>query len=692
MSYSIESPTPADFTATIDLAYRRANENIVRAQELARETTWLWGPHVSSEDYAQQDPLAHQLTGEMSVFGQDYRGSDYYDCFDPITKELVPDFGSFVFNTTARYLTEAQDITATPEARLRTLDHAKQFGLTLFHAAQYPARTRLLSDAELRTVSRFGDVARHLTRSFYLSVLGHEPSVIQRELSQAATIMSSEKLAEYAATIPDNQFKAQEVDQPLTTLMTAMLAVDAHPDIDLIYALPAGGTQNAAVTQLLYELKRPDRPAPQLDYLPISTHALKQEQQSLVSPTVIRIVQSSNPTGKRVLICEDDSTSGNTISLASDIIMATSPISCNVSVIEVDPRRLSIKNRYPSPGVHIADYRHPDFETAVGIVPITTHQYPDYQIRKLTPMQRRERLLREAPLSEESPSQGYEELDVSFLSTFEEVYSNIVVRCTERYGYASPHQISAAVVRHYAEQGQLTVDSIETGYRLVGRLGSVAARYPFLPTLIRERLAQGHEALDYTPDGPWIREGTKELLGALQTYANSAQGPTMLVTEGDSTYYANPPHTGAAEQQYRFRLSGLKKKLDRSSPGTSFVAHPRKAHLLGTRILPDIRRQFPQTTDLVFVDSSDLRLRQAALQAQRYGYAAHLVNVLDQDTRRASLPALTQNIRERKWGIGAGFILEMDDVLLHEAARTYHQPRNMALGLQKAMNEDGYRQ
>jgi len=679
----------AELSTTIGVAYERADENFARALEIAGDAEWLWGPEASLDTYADQSKVAHQLTGEISAFGSEYRGSDYHLCANPIAKELVPDFSSFVLAGTRHYAEQARDGSLPREQRMIHLDHAKQYGLTLFHAAQYPAREELVSDEAFEATLRLGDAARHLTRAFYRGILGQETDAIEAELNQAAAILEADGIADFVAGIPLKHFKSQELDQPLTILAASLLSVEDHPETELLYALPAGGTQHGMATQLLYELKYPGRQAPELHYLPISTHSAKTDTlNGRVSPTVEKIVKQSDPTGKHVLICEDNSNTGTTLSLATDMLEASFPASCHVSMVELDPRRLEVKNRHPAPVTTITNYLHPDFTTAVGIVPITTGHYPDLQLRKIAPL-RRARQQQEVGFRHESfPSSEYGDLPEAFLEEFNGVYKGVLRRCGDLYGYRNPYQVAASIVRHYAEQGLLGDVDIDEKYRLTQEMAYAAIHYPFLPDDIKPKLAAGQETLDYDPAAPWIRKGAVDFMGELAAYAHEADSRVIVWTKGDSAYYSSPPYIGMEEQRTRFDLSGLHTRLDEVGFFTGvgeFVAHPKKTALLGTNVLPKLRKFSPHVTDLVIADDSEKNLAEAAQQARRFGLTPHPINPLVHGTNRARLPELTLMAAQRAWGPTTAFIIDMDDTLLHEGFRKYHQPRNMALYLHNAL-------
>lgn len=338
-----------DIDSAIQAGYTRAQNNFERAIDLAGNAYWAWGENASLSSYASSNPLLHQLTGELPLGATNYRDEEYNRCNDSISKELYDDFNQRVYIKTQEYIDQA--LTAnTREERLIKLDYAKQYALTMFHAAQYPMRTDFLEDTEIQPIDYAGLAARHATRAFYLDILGHDTYAIHSELESAKNYLNEPSVEAVIVSADKKSFKMQELDQPLTILASSLLAVSDHPNTELIYALPAGGTQHGIVTQLLYELKNRNRDTPSLDYLPISTHSTgKKALQGDVSPSIDAIVQRTNPTGKNVIICEDNSNTGTTLSLASDVISASSPASLHVSIVEFDPRRLEVKNRHPEP-------------------------------------------------------------------------------------------------------------------------------------------------------------------------------------------------------------------------------------------------------------------------------------------------------------------------------------------------------
>lgn len=670
----------------IQTAYDRAGINATRAHELAATSDWLWGPEASYDDYARERPLHHQITGEIDRIGQNYRTEGYWMCTDPVAKELVPDFPSLILYSAQRYLAEAQDEAVGTEQRMVSLDYAKQYALTLFHAAQYPARTRMLEPAERSRIDNYAAAAEHATRAFYGSILGQDKNTLDNEVALAIGLLGGQEIAEHVPSLPLEHFKHQELDQPLTVLMSSLLAVNDYPDTDVIYALPAGGTQHAIVTRMLYGLKNPGRGLPVLQYLPISTHSVKRESLGgIISPSVELAIRQSDPYGKNVLICEDNSNSGTTVSLATDVVESSLPATCNVSIVEFDPKRLEVKNRNLMPSGHVANFEHPDFTTAVGIVPITTGKYPDAQMRKIAPLRRQRNGHSEREDATIDTPRHYDELPDEFMAAFETTYKDALRYCGDLYGYRNPYQVAASIVRRCTETGAISERPLAEKYTIVQRMAQAAIGYPHMPLAVRRQLADGQEAADYKTEGPWIRAGSFELIHELLEYAEDSKSQVLIWTKGDGSYYSNPPYVGAEEQQQRFSISGLEAKFQElgffDSGLGSFLAHPKKTALLGTRVLPDIRRRLPHITDVVIIDDSEKNLAEAGQAARRYDYTPHPINPLVHDTDRTRLDLLAQLCRERHWGSNAAFIIDMDDTLLHEKFRKYHQPRNMALTL-----------
>lgn len=660
----------------------RAQENFTHALSLAQNSEWAWGTHASLDDYRGTNPLLHQLTGELPIGVTGYRDEEYNRCNDSISKELYPDFAAQVLEKTKIYIAEAREAQSREE-RLIKLDFAKQYALTMFHAVQYPMRTDYFEEDELSPIDRAGEAARLLTRSFYLDILGHDVSTIEAGVNEAQAILEESEVESAIHAANKKHFKMQELDQPLTILASSLLAVEQYPETDIVYALPAGGTQHGMVTQLLHELRYGTEP--QLEYLPISTHSTgKQALSGDISGSVDVVVQRSNPHAKNVLICEDNSNTGTTLALATDVVAASSPTSLHVSIVEFDPRRLEVKNRHPEPITNIANFHHPDFTTGVGIVPVTTGKYPDLQMRKIMSLRRRLPQRSEAHY-EYDTSLEYSDISDAFYEDFYTAYKGALRYCGDMYGYRNPYLVSAVLLRHYIERGMIPESTYEDYSDSVLTMSHAGTNYPYMPSELKSQLATKGETLDYDQESGWMRAGVRECMGELLAYSEEVNTKVHIWTKGDASFYSNPPFVGMEEQSIRYRLSGLQNTLEEigftSSGRGEFVAHPKKTHLLKTKLLPDLMRFNSEIKDVVVLDDSEKNLAEAAQAIRLYGLRPHIINPLSRETGRSQLDVIADLARKREWGENVTFIVDMDDTLLHEGFRKFHQPRNIALAL-----------
>lgn len=672
----------------IQLGRLRAQENFERALGLAASSPWLWGDNASYNDYRSVDPLAHQLTGELPLHQKRYRSEEYNRCNDSISKELSHTFRQEVYERGSAYLEMALDPTLSREARLITLDFSKQYLLTAFHAVQYPLRTSTVDTEKMKTIDMLANAARSATRAFYLDILGHDTERVRAEIENAQRVFADPRLRTAIEAANLAHFKAQEMDQPLTILASSLLAVNDYSETEMIFGMSAGGTQHAIVAQLLFELKRGRGSVPKLEYLPISTHSAgKTALEGRISPAIETLMNRCNPRGKNILICEDNTNTGTSLALATDIVDASSPRNLHVSITEFDPRRLEVKYRHPEPQAQIANYAHPDFTTAVGVVPVTVGQYPDIQMRKLVALRRKVADIygQTEDMGYEVQTARYDSIPSGFFEDFYDTYRNVLRYCGDEYGYRNPHLVSAAILRHYSERGKVSLGNFEHASRAVFEVACAATLYPYLPDQVKSVLLSHEESLDYRIDGPWIRQGATALIKELIDYSNEVNGSVTIWTKGDGGTTSNPPHIGLNEQAIRYKLSGLQAAFDAvgfsSSHRGTFVAHPKKTHLLKTKILPDLLRNNNNTTDIVIIDDSEKNLAEAAQYIRLFGLRPHVINPLDPETHRTNLGEIMEKAQHRVWGTNAAFIVDMDDSLLHEHFRKYHQPRNMALAL-----------
>jgi FMN phosphatase YigB (HAD superfamily)/pyrimidine operon attenuation protein/uracil phosphoribosyltransferase len=317
------------------------------------------------------------------------RGPRYYTCIDSRLEPRERMTTMIDELRTAISVVETVDRAAIgPEdlpGYLGVLDNAKQQALSIFHAFTYEERQKgIESNVEyLRMRAQIFDVAARTTRSFYEACTGRA----------FTTPCSREAIDEIEATLGDDftvlqpaGLKLQELDHPMKIMQSAynMSKIDSH---DTIIGFPSGGSQLAIATALATEMVH-DKQAMSVDVicLPISHHSgTKKERtaqlddESLDASTALFREKIKN---KRVMIVDDNSSTGITIIRGERSVGRFDPLSVASGVAELDPRRILIRADQAALGeiiAGVANMEHKLFYAASGVVPIGMH---DVQLRK----------------------------------------------------------------------------------------------------------------------------------------------------------------------------------------------------------------------------------------------------------------------------------------------------------------------
>lgn len=268
---------------------------------------------------------------------------------------------------------------------LGILDYLKQDSLALYHVLIQPDKEGNLELAErsreMQTEAL--NLATDLTRAYYLAALGRK--ITLPDFSQ--TISTVDRLSNYISQNLNDPtfFKLPEIDHPLTIMLFAHEVVCLHPHTSTIIALPRGSTQVGVATQLAFELFWRENMRPKLIMVPISSYSRTKTDLSIAKRYQDYLEKFAfQLKDRQILIVDDNSHSGVTLSnvISADKYFGSQNIV--TAVAEIDPIR--IINQYSSgqPPRAITNYLHPDFQSAMGFVPVTKHKTPEntFQYRK----------------------------------------------------------------------------------------------------------------------------------------------------------------------------------------------------------------------------------------------------------------------------------------------------------------------
>ncbi len=302
------------------------------------------------------------------------RGPNYYKAAIDATTEhkgkvktMETDMreGLDVLKTTDRTMLEDKEYLLL----LGVMDYLKLHSLTMFHAVTYGERKGDFNQSAeyqgIREEARSNMV--HLTRAFYQASLGHP---FDADFDPEAAQHKTERVGEYLREVvePGNIFTFPEVTHPLRTMLGSHQAVLRHPNVDQVVGIPSGGTEPAIATAQMYELMRGGT-APKLTLVPLSVHG---SSKSLSHDVMVQMLKDSDVKGRSVLIVDDNSNTGTTLQKVANAAAEAGAGSINAHIVELDPQRIIYKqDKFHNGKDQIVNLEHPDFETALGIVPIT---------------------------------------------------------------------------------------------------------------------------------------------------------------------------------------------------------------------------------------------------------------------------------------------------------------------------------
>ena len=179
--------------------------------------------------------------------------------------------------------------------------------------------------------------------------------------------------------------KNPEIDNPLLIAARANYLCEQYPDTTKLVGLTSGGVELAEVARLFYS-EAHNRSISTTHY-PISVHNgqtmwSKDKELSDHQSKVDELVGIEHLQNEHVVICEDNSNSGQTLERIVERIKSYGASSVHFAVTEIDPTRIILHHVQQKAGAKhnigqaldrvrpIANYFHPDFIGTVGVVRI----------------------------------------------------------------------------------------------------------------------------------------------------------------------------------------------------------------------------------------------------------------------------------------------------------------------------------
>lgn len=180
-------------------------------------------------------------------------------------------------------------------------------------------------------------------------------------------------------------FKSPEDDNALLIAARANYLCVQYPETTTLVGLTSGGVELAKVSQLLYR-QLYDHDVRTINY-PISVHnGLSMWSKDRATPvnqsTIDEVVGLPTVQCENVVICEDNSNSGQTLQRVVNRVSDLGAKKVNFAVVEIDPTRVIMHHVQQKAGRKhaigeaaeqarpVANYFHPDFIGAVGVVHI----------------------------------------------------------------------------------------------------------------------------------------------------------------------------------------------------------------------------------------------------------------------------------------------------------------------------------
>lgn len=329
------------------------------------------------------------------------RGASYVVALDPsysVLQKLAVLFKDLLH--CKKYL-EHYKINDTPQHRAISviLDYLKNSLITLFNAYVHKEKIGQfkLADTDYQiNRSKLVDSLCIAVYAYHLSLTNELSEEILTELKESLDIAN----IEYINNLIKNDYrnfsfssrsvKRPEAIHPLVLYGFAYLLAKKNPKCDLVFGIPAGGTEVAALVYMM--IKKKSNSNCKLLLAPISLHSIKDtgfEYSEDGLSNLRDLLTEVNPElVKSILIVDDNSATGGTMQKIFDIV--TKYFHCNIKcyVAEADLVRIDQKIN-DSDGGTLA---HPDlFKYSMNILPISKTLWPKYDLKEL---QEREMLRR----------------------------------------------------------------------------------------------------------------------------------------------------------------------------------------------------------------------------------------------------------------------------------------------------------
>ncbi len=238
---------------------------------------------------------------------------------------------------------------------LGVLNYLKTHSISLFHQLTLDERTLSHPDSDpvyqARREEAF-ELMRSFTRMYYQTLIGTSydefdaGEAVDKVKSVKGYVSSrmNERLGpddgseDYIRrrSLMSGTFKIPEAANPIDIVVGAQSAVRKNPESEVVVGVPSGGTEIAIVLQLMYEVL--NGKSVSLDMLPISIHSSTKTAGSEEWADYL-LARGLTIKDKNVLLTDDNSSSGNTLTIAANALRRNGANSIAVHVVDIDRSR-----------------------------------------------------------------------------------------------------------------------------------------------------------------------------------------------------------------------------------------------------------------------------------------------------------------------------------------------------------------
>lgn len=343
------------------------------------------------------------LEGRFAKKGDDYilRGTNYLVSIDPtleVGQKINTIQTDFVDAVDALSLDGPVISSESYLEQSATLDYLKNAALTLFNALIQEEKIGkfYLHDEEYQRVRKLAvELGRYATQAYYAHLIDAKEdyasvmSLLIEKYEQIQEVTGYIEKEYREGIFQYRHFTRPEAGHPLIIGASVFTTVhQVHPMPETIIGLPSGGSELAFAQQYAYKaIVQHDA---SLVLVPLSLHSIKDafDTERIDKDGFKAFLRSREEylRGKKILIVEDNSSTGRTIQLLHDLLTELFNVQgVNVSVAESDLIRSTI-NSEAAHRTHVASNR--TYAYSVSMLPISKNIRPKVDLKEIAETRR----------------------------------------------------------------------------------------------------------------------------------------------------------------------------------------------------------------------------------------------------------------------------------------------------------------